>query len=162
MPSKWAEPISTYQNNNIYSQNRMPSDIHQPVGGRGHWGQPVIPFGGYQQSPAQHQNIPMWQQNSQALRPPSVEPQMMFSQPMNMQPHVYDQTPSNQVPFNQGFTLHPQQQMQQSTYGNYYNTNPYYPNEIQHNNVPNQGQYNYPNYQQTNYPAIIFLRAVSG
>lgn len=154
MPSKWAEPISTYQNNNMYSQNHMPSDIHQPVGGRGHWGQPVIPFGGYQQPPAQHQNIPMWQQNSQALRPPSVEPQMMYSQPMNMQPHMYDQTPSNQVPFNQGFTLHPQQQMQQSTYGNYYNTNPYYSNEIQHNNVPNQGQYNYPNYQQTNYPVI--------
>lgn len=154
IPNKWAEPVSTYQNNNMYSQNIMSSDVHQPVGGRGHWGQPVIPFGGYQQPPAQHQNIPMWQQTSQALRPSSVEPQLMYSQPMNMQPHMYEQPPSNQVPFNQGFTLHPQQQLQQSNYGNYYNPNPYYPNEMQQNNMPNQGQYNYSNYHQTNYPVI--------
>lgn len=155
MPSKWAEPVNTYQNNsNMYSQNMMSSDIHQQVSGRGHWGQPVIPFGGYQQPPAQHQNIPMWQQSSQALRPASVEPQMMYSQPMNMQPHMYEQPPSNQVPFNQGFTLHPQQQVQQSNYSNFYNPNPYYPNDIQHSNVPNQGQYNYSNYHQTNYPVI--------
>lgn len=151
--NKWSEPLNAFQNNNnVYPQNMMPSDVHQTVGSRGHWGQPVIPFGGYQQQPTQHQNIPMWQQTSQALRPPS-ESQMMYSQPMNMQPHMYEQQPSA-VPYNQGFTLHPQQQVQQSNYGNYYNPNPYYPSEVQHNTAPNQGQYNYSNYHPANYPVI--------
>ncbi|XP_035221718.1 patronin-like, partial [Stegodyphus dumicola] len=159
-PSKWAEPVNTFQNSNVYPQNMMAPEIHPHVGSRGHWGQPVIPFGGYQQQQPQQQNIPMWQQTSQSLRPSSSEPQVMYGQLMNMQSHMYERPPST-VPFNQGFSLHPQQLPQ--NYNNYYPPNPYYSNETQPSNPQNQSQYPYGAYQQTNYPVMqnTFTRNVS-
>lgn len=153
IPNKWAEPVNTFQNNSMYppQQNMMQPEMPQQIGGRGHWGQPVIPFGGFQPQQSQ-QNIPMWQQPSQPMRPPSVEPQMMYGQPMNMQQQMYDR-PSSAVPFNQGFSIHPQQ-MPQNNYNNFYTPNPYYPNEMQQGNPQSQGQFSYPPYQQTNYPVM--------
>ncbi|CAL1278190.1 unnamed protein product [Larinioides sclopetarius] len=162
IPSKWAEPVNNYQNNSMYSQNMMaPPEMPPQISGRGHWGQPVIPFGGFQQQQPQQQNIPMWQQ-SQSLRPSSVEPQLMYGQPMNMQPQMYDRPPSA-VPFNQGFTIHPQQ-MPQNNYNNYYQPNPYYQNEVQQSgNNQFQGQYPNNTYHQNSYPVMqnTFTRNVS-
>ncbi|GIY43054.1 hypothetical protein CEXT_394511 [Caerostris extrusa] len=154
IPKKWAEPVNTYQNNTMYSQNMMqPPEMPPQIGGRGHWGQPVIPFGGFQQQQPQQQNIPMWQQ-PQALRPSSVEPQLMYGQPMNMQSQMYDRPPSA-VPFNQGFTIHPQQ-IPQNNYNNYYSPNPYYQNEHQQQpgNNQSQSQYPYNSYHQNSYPVM--------
>lgn len=166
IPNKWAEPVNNYQNNSMYPQNMMQQpEIPQQIGGRGHWGQPVIPFGGFQPQQPPQQNIPMWQQPSQPLRPPSVEPQMMYGQPINMQ-QMYDR-PSSAVPFNQGFSIHPQQ-MPQNNYNNFYSPSPYYPNDIQQGNPQPQGQYSYPPYQQqqqqqTSYPVMqnTFTRNMS-
>ncbi|XP_054724828.1 calmodulin-regulated spectrin-associated protein 1-like [Uloborus diversus] len=160
IPSKWAEPVNSFQNNSpMYSQNVMP-EIAPHIGSRGHWGQPVIPFGGFpqqQQQQPQHQNIPMWQQSSHSVRSSSVDPQMMYGQPMNMSSQMYDN-----VPFNQGFSLHPQN-MPSSNYNNYYPSSSYYSNEPQTNNIHAQGQYPYSNFQQTNYPVMqnTFTRSMS-
>ncbi|XP_042898617.1 patronin isoform X2 [Parasteatoda tepidariorum] len=152
IPNKWAEPVNSFPNNSMYQSNMMVPEMPQQVGGRGHWGQPVIPFSGYQQQQPQQQNVPMWQQSSQALRPPSVEPQNMYGQPLNIQPHMYDRTSG--VPYNQpGFALHPQQ-MPQPNYNNYYNMNSYFPNEPQPNNIQPQNQYPYNTYQQSSYPVM--------
>ncbi|PRD28243.1 UNVERIFIED_CONTAM: Patronin [Trichonephila clavipes] len=162
IPNKWAEPVNSYQNNTMYQQNMMSQPEMPPqISGRGHWGQPVIPFGGFQQQPPQQQSIPMWQQ-SQQLRPPSVEPQLMYGQPMNVQPQMYDRPPSA-VPFNQGFAIHPQQ-MPQNNYNNYYSPSPYYQNEAQQpGNNQSQGQYPYSSYHQNSYPVMqnTFTRNVS-